>query len=80
MVVANGMWASLLHGMCDLSRPGIEPVSPALAGGFLTNGPAEKPQSMDFYNLFTIFKIQLYKSCCTSILCTLRKHAKSLEF
>ena len=30
---------SPLHGMWDLSRPGIEPVLPKLAGGFLTNGP-----------------------------------------
>ena len=43
MVVANGMWASLLHGMCDLSRPGIEPVSPTLADGFLTTGPQGSP-------------------------------------
>ena len=29
----------MLHGMWDLPRPGIEPVSPALAGGFLTTAP-----------------------------------------
>ena len=34
-----GLWASLLHGMYDLPGPGIGPVSPALAGGFLTTGP-----------------------------------------
>ena len=28
--------------MWNLSRPGIDPVSPALAGGFLTTGPPEK--------------------------------------
>ena len=28
--------------MCDLPRPGVEPVSPALACGFLTAGPAGK--------------------------------------
>ena len=28
--------ASLLHDTCDLPRPGIQPVSPALAGRFLT--------------------------------------------
>ena len=38
-----GAWAQLLHGMWDLPRPGIEPVSPALAGGFSTTGPLEKP-------------------------------------
>ena len=30
------MWASLLHGIRGLPRSGIEPVSPALAGGFFT--------------------------------------------
>ena len=34
-----GMRALLLHGMWDLPRPGLEPVSPALAGGFLTTLP-----------------------------------------
>ena len=31
-----GAQAYLLRGMWDLPGPGIEPVSPALAGGFLT--------------------------------------------
>ena len=29
----------------DLPGPGIEPVSPALQGGFLTTGPPGKPHS-----------------------------------
>ena len=29
--------------MCDLPGPGVEPVSPALAGGFLTTEPPAKP-------------------------------------
>ena len=29
--------------MWDLPRPGLEPVSPALAGGFLTTAPPGKP-------------------------------------
>ena len=29
-------------GMWDLSRPGIKPLSPALAGGFLTTRPPEE--------------------------------------
>ena len=37
-----GAWASLSHGMWDRPRPGIEPMSPALAGGFLTIGPPGK--------------------------------------
>ena len=38
-----GARASLLCGMWDLPRPGLEPVSPALAGGFLTTAPSGKP-------------------------------------
>ena len=38
-----GSRAQLLRGMWDLPRPGLEPVSPALAGGFLTTVPAGKP-------------------------------------
>ena len=38
-----GSRAQLLRGMWDLPRPGLEPVSPALAGGFLTTAPPGKP-------------------------------------
>ena len=31
--------------MWDLPVPGIEPVSPALAGGFLTTAPPGKPRN-----------------------------------
>ena len=37
-----GALAQLLRGMWDLPGPGIEPVSPALAGGFLTTAPPGK--------------------------------------
>ena len=40
-----GAWALLLYGMWDLPRPGLEPVSPALAGGFLTAAPPGKSLS-----------------------------------
>ena len=39
-----GSRAQLLRGMWDLPRPGLEPVSPALAGGFSTTAPPGKPQ------------------------------------
>ena len=39
-----GAQASLLHGMWDLPGPGLEPVSPALAGRFLTTVPPGKPR------------------------------------
>ena len=38
-----GSQAQLLHGMWDLPRPGLEPVSPALAGRFSTTAPPGKP-------------------------------------
>ena len=38
-----GSRAQLLCGMWDLPRPGLEPVSPALAGGFSTTAPPGKP-------------------------------------
>ena len=34
--------------MWDLPGPGLEPVSPALAGGFLTTAPPGKPD-INFY-------------------------------
>ena len=48
VVVANGLsscsaWAYLLCGMWDLPGPGLEPMSPALAGRFLTSAPPGKP-------------------------------------
>ena len=41
-----GTRAQLLHGMWDLPGPGLEPVSPASAGGFLTTVPQEKPSPL----------------------------------
>ena len=35
----------MLSGMWDLLRPGLEPVSPALAGGFFTTELPGKPSS-----------------------------------
>ena len=41
--------------MWDLSGPGLEPVSPALAGGFLTTMPPGKPGD-DFLNTMPFLK------------------------
>ena len=38
-----GSQAQLLRGMWDPPGPGLEPVCPALAGGFLTTVPLGKP-------------------------------------
>ena len=37
--------------MWDLPGPGLEPVSPALAGGFLTTAPPGKSQAGFFFIL-----------------------------
>ena len=38
-----GSRSQLLHGMWDPLGPGLEPMSLALAGGFLTTAPPGKP-------------------------------------
>ena len=43
VVVAHG---PQLHGVWDLPRPGLEPVSPALAGRFSTTAPPGKPPDL----------------------------------
>ena len=49
LVAAHRLWSAglavVVHGlscMWTLPRAGIKPVSPALAGGFLTTGPPGK--------------------------------------
>ena len=44
-----GSRAQLLHGMWDLPRPGLEPVSPALAGRFSATAPPGKPRTIFLY-------------------------------
>ena len=44
-----GSRAQLLRGMWDLPRPGLKPVSPALAGGFSTTAPPGKPGTSHFF-------------------------------
>ena len=54
-----GSWAQLLHGMWDLPRPGLEPVSPALAGRFSTTAPPGKPCNFLFFcSIFVWFGYQ----------------------
>ena len=45
-----GARAELLCGIWDLPGPGLEPMSPALAGGFLTTTPPGK--SLSFWMVF----------------------------
>ena len=48
-----GSQAQLLRGMWDLPRPGLKPVSPALAGRFSTTVPPGKPY---LYILITSYR------------------------
>ena len=43
-----GSRAQLLCSMWDLPRPGLEPMSPALAGRFSTTAPPGKPLQLSF--------------------------------
>ena len=45
-----GSRAQLLRGMWDLPRPGLEPMSPALAGRLSTTAPPGKPPHWGFFN------------------------------
>ena len=60
-----GSQAQLLHGMWDLPRSGLKPVSPALAGRFLTTVPPGKP-FIPFY-CHIIFPVWIYTTFCLSI-------------
>ena len=57
-----GSRAQLLHGMWDPPRPGLEPVSPALAGRFSTTAPPGKPPC-------TCFMLQVQPLRCPHTSC-----------
>ena len=58
-----GSRGQLLHGMWDLPRPGLEPVSPALAGRFSTTAPPGKPYisifEKNFIGVWLIYNVVL---------------------
>ena len=55
-----GSRAQPLCGMWDLPRPGLEHVSPALAGRFSTTAPPGKPLFIFYFFLFFDFFFKLY--------------------
>ena len=61
-----GSRAQLLRGMWDPPRPGLEPVSPALAGRLSTTAPPGKPCNifLSFLSLFFFFDGR----CCIPVL------------
>ena len=60
----------MLRGVWDLPRPGLEPVSPALAGRFSTTAPPGSPSSL----LFNAKKNKLY-----FLLCILTRTSRSRQ-
>ena len=63
-----GSRAQPLRGMWDLPRPGLEPVSPALAGRFSTTAPPGKPPftmfcSSHHFHLPDLFHLLQQKLC-----------------
>ena len=59
-----GSRAQLLCGMWDPPRPGLEPMSPALAGRFSTTATPGKPLYLIFFNKFIYFLAVLGLRCC----------------
>ena len=55
-------------GMWDLPRPGIEPISSALAGRFLTTGPPGKYSSPFFFFLVMNSKFFFFGYHCMTYL------------
>ena len=49
--------------MWDLPRPGLEPMSPVLAGGFPTTAPPGKSDTSFILN--TVTRLRVRKSWCT---------------
>ena len=47
-----GTWASLTHGVWSVPGPGIEPMSLALQGRYLTTGPPGKPPDSSYFLSF----------------------------
>ena len=58
-----GAGAQLLHSMRDLPGSGIEPMSPALAGGFSTIEPTRKPNDGDLMTLLRRHYAQPLRHC-----------------
>ena len=65
----------VVHGMWDLPRSGIKPVSPTLASGFFTSEPPGKPLKLLLQNWFlvsypqTSHTYQVYSTCHPSLIC-----------
>ena len=65
--------------MWDLPRPGLEPVSPALAGGFLTTVPPGKPYFLTYKLYFLIQRTNFYQEQWFSTLCKCQSTLKIIH-
>ena len=70
-----GSRAQLLRGMWNLPRPGLEPVSPALAGRFSTIVPPGKPWQ-SYFQLY-VLKLRFLNLSITFYLVFENKYYKS---
>ena len=52
-----GAWASLFCSMWDLPRPGVEPMSLALASKFFSTEPPGKPNNDSWRHLILFFQV-----------------------
>ena len=73
-----GSRAQLLRGMWYLPRPGLEPVSPALAGGFSTTAPPGKPPKPCFF--ISILQLRKWGSARLNSLSRIHSQQATLLF
>ena len=76
-----GSRAQLLRSMWDLPRPGLEPVSPALAGRFSTTAPPGKPPYWIFvsahFNVWELLLLLFSKYLLSTTSCSYFMNAMS---
>ena len=62
-----GARAQLLRGMWDLPGPGIEPVSPALAGRFISTVPPGRPMDFIFIVAILFYFVFSLQNCFSDV-------------
>ena len=62
-----GAQAQLLHGMWNLPGPGIKPMTPALAGRFLSTAPPGKPKNSRILHTWLVRPSRYLPKC--DVLC-----------
>ena len=72
--------AQLLCGMWDLPRPGLEPVSPALAGRFSTTVPPGKPSKHFLKSTYSMIIQLIGPTISVLIYFLLIKYSKKFQY